>query len=169
MLGPQRADSVAARPPFPSSVKYRRPCGPKASICSSVTCCCISEPRILSADTIAFMSRRWALIGEDAQHRPLERGKIHFHARKLACELRRVDEGHATDARMPRRFARLVELALVPVKIGAGRALLVEQILGVRPALAGLADQILAGHAHVLQEHFVQSPAAIDRLRSAER
>ena len=84
--------------------------------------------------------RALLFLGQHAQHRPLECGQIHLHAARTCVRTRAFRcSGTATDARMPRRLARLVELALVPVEIGARGAFLVEQILGVRPALTGLA------------------------------
>jgi hypothetical protein len=97
------------------------------------------------------------LLGrQHAQHQHFQRHHVDFELGDLVAEALVV-----VDAFGLRNALEALELALGAVDVGDVGALVREQVLGVRPALVLLADQVLGRHFDVVEEHFVHLVAAV--------
>jgi len=99
---------------------------------------------------------------EQAHLRDLQRLSVRFSI-SAAFSSRRVSAASSSAAaRGPSVFARRSRCLDMPMPCDAG-ALRCEQELGDVPALVLVADTAVHGHAHVVEKHFVDLVAAVDR------
>ena len=121
-------------------------------------------PRILSIETSApggwpvrrMRSRKRRLVISSAI-------EFHFDAGQAVAN-------HLTSLNFDEaRFLQLAQLALRLADAPGIHPLVAEQVLGDGPALAFLVHQVVGGHLHVVEEHFVHGMAAVHQDQRAHR
>src|SRR5215470_13926718 len=107
--------------------------------------------------------------GDDAKLGHFERLQLHLDGRDLHAEPLVLDQRLVADALKGGDLLEPADARLRGADTGDAGALVTEQEFGVIPAAAFLADAVLDGHAHVVEEHFVDLAAAIDGLDRPHR
>ena len=139
-----------------SSARDASEAGPARSSASSLTACWSSVPRSLRTDD--------AGCGSPPEECATTRSAVSSSARSWfsSSATRARTIGSSIRSRGVGLEGR--ERPLGGADRGDADALVAEQELGDRPALAGLADQQVAGHADVGEPHLVDLVAAVDQL-----
>ena len=69
--------------------------------------------------------------------------------------MRIIDERPPIPSYRPSDFTGAVKFALDPEDERTGRALMIEEELGIAPAFIHLANDVVTGDPYVIEEHFV--------------
>ena len=112
---------------------------------------------------------RGALSGERAQLRVRERREPHFDFGDALRERDVLEQRGAVVALLRGEFLEMIEHLERARDAGGAVALVLEQKLGVGPTAAFLTDEVRDRHADVLEDHFVDLVAAVDRFDRTHR
>ena len=120
--------------------------------------------RALDLEDGGLRARRLSrpLRGGDAEHGRLERQKIDLDGGDLGAELGVLAEGTAVAHLLSGDPLELGQEPRGEADAGDAGALVRQEIFGISPALALLADEVRLGHAHIVEEDRVDLRTAVN-------